>query len=744
MRTLPIYIIILLMFISKSVCSQKIETDKIIEDKITRLLDQMTLEEKAGQMVQYSGDSKITGPLKAIPSQLEDIKKGMVGSMLNVTGAENVKEIQKLNIENSRLGIPILFALDVIHGYKTIFPIPLAEAASWDIEAIEQSARIAAVEATSAGISWTFAPMVDIARDPRWGRVMEGAGEDSYYGSLVAAARVHGFQGENLNDKTSLVACAKHFAGYGAVEAGREYNYTDISRRVMNDVYLPPFKAAVEAGVGTLMSAFNEFEGVLASANTYLLREKLKGDWLFNGFVVSDWNTIGEMVIHGTAKDDKDAAKQSIIGGTDMDMITAAYRNYLVDLVLSGEVDEALVDDAVRRILRIKYKLGLFDDPYKNCDSELEKKMLLHPDHLSAARNMARKSIVLLKNKENILPLSSDINSIAVIGELANSKPDMMGFWEGKGEAKDMTTLLEGIKDAVAESTEIVYAKGCNVEGNDISGFDKAIAVANDADVVIMAIGEKWFMTGEASSRADITIPGKQEELFYKLIETGKPIVVVLVNGRPLAIPELADKASTILETWILGSQAGYAIADVLFGKYNPSGKLTMSFPYSTGQIPVYYNHRNTGRPELPNSDRWISHYLDIPNEPVYPFGYGLSYTTFEYSDLTLDKTTMTKDDSIAVSLSVKNTGKYDGEEVVQLYIRDMVTSVVRPVKELKDFKKVAIKPGEEAPITFILTDEDLSYFTKDMTFQSEPGDFKVFVGTNSNDCKEASFTLIE
>jgi beta-glucosidase len=713
-----------------------------IENKIDKLLRQMTLEEKAGQLTQYAGNGALTGPLKAVPAQVEDIKNGLVGSMLNVIGSENIRELQKLAVENSRLKIPLIFGLDVIHGYKTIFPIPLAESASWDLQAMEQSARMAAIEATSAGINWTFAPMVDISRDPRWGRVMEGAGEDPYYGALVAAARVHGFQGNNLANKNSILACAKHFAGYGAVEAGREYNTVDISRQMMNEIYLRPFKAAVEAGVGTLMNAFNEFEGIPATANSYLLRDKLKNEWKFNGFVVSDWNSIGELVTHGVAKDEKEAAELAIKAGNDMDMATGAYRKYLVQLVKANKVDIKLVDDAVRRVLRIKFQLGLFDNPYKNCDSALEKQMLLNPAHIEFSREIARKSIVLLKNKDQILPLSSNIKKIAVIGSLANSKNDMLGFWSAQGDGKDVVTVLDGIKAAVSPSTEVLYAKGCNIDDKDSQVYDEAIAIAQNADVIVFAMGENREMSGEASSRSSISIPGKQEELLDYLLKTGKPVVVLLMNGRPLAIPNVAEKVPALVETWILGTQAGNAIADVLFGKYNPSGKLTMSFPYNEGQIPVYYNHRNTGRPELPDSDRWISHYLDIPNRPLFPFGFGLSYTTFEYSDLKLDKTTMKMDDSVNISITVKNTGKYDGEEVVQLYVRDLVGSVIRPVKELKGFKKLMIKAGESIDVSFTLKATDLAFFTKDLTFKAEPGDFKVFVGTNSMDCKEALFIL--
>ena len=748
MRTLSNYTLSVLVFMFTVTSgygqSKTQKDDAVIEKKIDQLLAKMTLEEKIGQMTQYNGNSSVTGPIKAIPSQVEDIKNGKVGSMLNVTGAENTRELQKLAVENSRLKIPLIFGLDVIHGYKTIFPIPLAEAASWDLKAIEESARIGAIEATSAGINWTFAPMVDIASDPRWGRVMEGAGEDPYYGSLVTAARVRGFQGSDLSNENSLVACAKHFAGYGAVEGGREYNTVDMSRRRMNEIYLRPFKAAVDAGVGTLMNAFNEFEGIPATANSYLLRDILKGQWKFKGFVVSDWNSIGELVVHGVAKDDAEAAQLAITAGNDMDMCTAAYRNHLADLVKSGKVDVKLVDDAVRRILRIKFRLGLFDNPYKNCDPVLEKKMLLNPDHLAASRDVARKSIVLLKNQGQILPLSPDVKTIAVIGPLADSKNDMLGFWSAQGEGKDVVTVLEGIKAAVSPETKVLYQKGCDINDTKTPVYDDAIATALEADVVVMAMGEERDMTGEASSHANIGIPGKQEELLGYLLKTGKPVVVVLMNGRPLVIPELAKNAPAILETWFLGTEAGNAIADVLFGKYNPSGKLPMSFPVAVGQIPVYYNHENTGRPELPNSDRWISHYLDIPNEPVFPFGFGLSYTTFEYSGMKLDKTSMGMNDSIQVSVSVKNTGKYDGEEVVQLYVRDLVGSVTRPVKELKGFKKLMIKTGETADVTFSLKASDLAFFTKDMSFKAEPGDFKVFVGTNSVDCKEAAFTLME
>ena len=749
MRTILVYMLLFSMvaFTSCNKGNNKVELteeDKAIEKKIDDLLSKMTLEEKIGQMNQYAGNGAATGPIKAREKDIEDLKKGYVGSMLNVIGAENTREMQKLVMENSRMKIPLIFGYDVIHGYKTIFPVPLGEAASWDLDAIEQSARIAAVEASAAGIHWTFAPMVDIARDPRWGRIMEGAGEDTYYGSLVAAARVHGFQGKNLKDDGSIVACAKHFAAYGGAEAGRDYNTVDISNRVLHEIYLPPFKAAADAGVGTFMNSFNEIEGIPSTANSYLVQDILKGEWGFRGFVVSDWNSIGEMVNHGIARDKGEAAVLAANAGNDMDMETLAYRDSLASMVKVGKVKESTIDQAVRRILRLKFQLGLFDNPYKYCDPEKEKTQLLSVEHLKIAREGARKSIVLLKNQDYTLPLKTNLNTIAVIGPLADSKSDMIGNWSAQGESKDVVTLFEGIKAAVSPTTNVLYSKGCNIWGDSTSAFSLAISLAKQADVVVMAIGESGNMSGEARSRAYIGIPGKQEELVKEVLKTGKPVVVVLMNGRPLTINWLAGNVPAILESWFLGTQAGNAIADVLFGKYNPSGKLPVTFPYAVGQIPIYYNHKNTGRPKVDNNNPYCSKYTDIPNEPLFPFGFGLSYTTFEYSDLKLNTNQMKMKDSLTVSLIVKNTGHYDGEEVVQLYIHDLVGSVTRPVKELKGFRKVMIKTGESKEITFTLKSSDLAFYTKDMSFKAEPGDFKVFVGTNSDDCKEASFSLAE
>lgn len=720
------------------------ESDKAIEKKIDDLLKQMTLEEKMGQMNQYSHQRELTGPARAQRNEMEDIKNGLVGSILNATGAETTRELQKLAVENSRLHIPLIFGLDVIHGYKTIFPVPLGEAASWDLDAIENSARIAAIEASSAGVHWTFAPMVDIARDARWGRVMEGAGEDPYYGSLVAAARVKGFQGSDLKNQTSIVACAKHFSGYSAAEGGRDYNTVDMSYRVLNEIYLPPFKAAVDAGVGTFMNSFNELDGVPATGNTYLVKETLKDKWRFRGFVVSDWNSIGEMIIHGVARDTAEAAMLAVNAQNDMDMETQAYRSHLVELVKQGKIKESQLDEAVRRVLRIKYKLGLFDNPYKNCDAALEQKTLLAPEHLTAAREAAKKSIVLLKNQNQLLPLSANIRTIAVIGPLADAKKEMIGNWSAKGEGKDAVSVLEGIKDAVSPTTKVLYAKGCEINSDSTNLFSQAVSVASQADVVVIAVGEGANWSGEAYSRANINIPGNQVDLIREIKKTGKPIVVLLMNGRPLTIPWVAGNVNAILETWLLGTQAGNAIADVLFGKYNPSGKLPISFPVTVGQIPVYYNHKNTGRPKQDLKYKWTSGYMDLPNDPLYPFGFGLSYSSFTYSDLKLSSNQMKMNDSITVSLSVKNTGRFDGEEVVQLYIRDLVGSVTRPVKELKGFRKVLIKAGESKAISFTIKSSDLAFYTKDMTFKAEPGDFKVFVGTNSVECKEGSFTLME
>ena len=745
--TFKIFIAVFLCITSIKVNAQTVfKTNKKVEHKIDSLLKIMTLNEKIGQMNQYNGKVAATGPGKGREKDTLDVKNGLVGSMLNIIGAKDTRYYQKMAMENSRLKIPLLFGYDVIHGFKTIFPVPLAEAASFDLEAIEKSARISAIEASAAGIHWTFAPMVDIARDPRWGRVVEGAGEDTYYGSLVGAARIRGFQGTNLGDTNTVVASVKQFAAYGKAEGGRDYNTVDLSYREMNEIYLPPFKAAVDAGVGTLMNAFNEFDGMPATGNGYLVNEMLKNKWGFNGLVVSDWQSILEMINHGVAKDKAEAALLAIKAGNDMDMESTAYRDELANLVKAGKVSEKLIDKAVRRILRIKFQMGLFDDPYRFCNPDREKRLELNPQHLETARDVARKSMVLLKNQNEVLPLSLNVKTIAVIGPLADSKADMLGSWSAKGEEKDVVSLLEGIKSAVKPGTDVLFEKGCNINDDSIGNFKKAVDLALRADVVVMAVGENGLMSGEASSRAILNIPGKQEEFIKEIMKTGKPVVLVLFNGRPLVINWVAQNVPAIVEAWLPGTEAGNAIADVLFGKYNPSGKLPISFPYAEGQIPVYYNHKNTGRPlnKANQKAKYFSKYIDIPNDPLFPFGFGLSYTSFKYSDLAVNSGSMKMGGSINVTVKVTNTGKYDGEEVVQLYTRDLVGSVIRPVKEMKGFKKVMLKVGETREITFTIKSGDLAFFTRDMSFKAEPGDFKVFVGTNSADCLEGGFTLTE
>ena len=718
-----------------------------IEKQVNLLLQKMTLEEKIGQLNQYSGAWAQTGPDRSereTDPKYKDVVKGRVGSFLNVAGAKETRALQKVAVEKSRLGVPLLFGLDVIHGYKTIFPVPIAEAASWDLEAIERSARIAATEAAATGIHWTFAPMVDIARDPRWGRIVEGAGEDTYLGCQIAAARVRGFQGKDLAATNTILACAKHFAAYGAVEAGREYNTVTLSRRILREVYLPPFKAAIDAGAATVMTAFNDVDGIPASGSAFLLRDILKGEWGFDGFVISDYNAFAEMILHGVAKDRSQAAELAIIAGSDMDMASDVFIDCLSDLVKSNRIKEELIDDAVRRILRLKFELGLFENPYRYCDEGREKKILLHPDHLEASRDMARKSIVLLKNEGDILPLKKDINTIAIIGPLAHSKRNMMGCWKADGDSSDVVTLLEGIRDKLSTDTKILYDKGCNVwRPTRPERITRAVQKASQADVIILAVGESANMTGERASRAYLDLPGEQKKLMQAIHQLGLPTVVVLMGGRPMTINWMSDNMPALLETWLLGTQAGNAIADVLFGDYNPSGKLPVSFPYAVGQIPVYYNHKNTGRPFTPETTEWgVSIYSDIPNEPLYPFGFGLSYIQFEYSDIRLNKQKIKMDENLEISVTVRNSGALAGEEVVQLYVRDMVGSVTRPVKELKGFQKIYLKEGESKEVRFTLRSADLAFYDKDMHFKAEPGDFKVFVGTNSRDVLETDFVL--
>ena len=736
-------ILILSLFIAVFSNAQKTTAQKIDE-----LLQKMTLAEKIGQLNQYTNDANPTGPLVISSNKEKEIKEGKLGSMLNVMGAERTRKYQELAMQ-SRLKIPLLFGLDVIHGYKITFPIPLAEAASWDLPLIEKAARIAAVEASASGIHWTFAPMVDIARDPRWGRVMEGAGEDTFLGSKIAYARVKGFQGNQLGANNSLMACAKHFVAYGAALGGRDYNSVDMSNRMLWETYLPPFKAAVDAGVATFMNSFNDLNGIPATANSYVLRDILKGKWNFNGFVVSDWGSINEMIAHGYAKDSKDAASKAILAGNDMDMESSAYRNHLADLVNDGSVSIEVVDEAVRRILRKKFELGLFENPYKFSDCKREKKELNNPEHAKIAREMAAKSIVLLKNEKQVLPLSKDLKTIAFIGPMVKPKRNNHGFWAVDLKEVDSSYIVsqwEGLARKIDKNTKLVYAKGCDIEGNKRDGFEEAVAVAQQADVVIVSIGERHDMSGEAKSRSNIHLPGIQEELIKELQKTGKPIVILINAGRPLIFNWIADNMPTIVYTWWLGSEAGNAIADVLFGDYNPSGKLPMTFPREEGQIPVFYNHFSTGRPAKDDQDKiYKSTYIDLPNSPKFPFGFGLSYTTFTYSDLQLSAPTITANGTITVSFTLTNSGKYTGEEVVQLYVKDPFASVVRPVKELKGFQKVKLNPGEQQRVTFTIDNELLSFYNEQLQWVSEPGTFEVMIGSSSEDIRLNSlFELVK
>ncbi|MBC7124196.1 MAG: glycoside hydrolase family 3 C-terminal domain-containing protein [Bacteroidales bacterium] len=717
----------------------KLSIDPAIERKVDSVLKLMTIDEKIGQLNQLTGNGETTGPITFATEYQDAIRNGQVGSMLNVNGAAYTYKVQKIAVEESRLGIPLIFGYDVIHGYKTIFPIPLGEAACWDLDAIEKSARIAAIEAAAAGQHWTFAPMVDIARDPRWGRVMEGAGEDPFYGSLVAKARVKGFQGSSLADPSTIVACAKHFVAYGAAMGGRDYNTVDISNRTLHEVYLPPFKAAIDAGVGTFMSSFNELNGVPVTGNKEIVKDILKDEWQFNGFIVSDWASIREMLVHGIAADDYQAADLAMNAGIDMDMEGHIYLHQLKKLLADGKITEKQIDDAVRRILRIKFMLGLFDDPYRYCDTIREKELILNPRHLEIAREVARKSMVLLKN-DGVLPLSKKLNTVAVIGPLADNTEDIIGTWSARGEGKDAVSVLTGIRQKLP-NTKVIHAKGCDITGDSKAGFAEAIATARKADAVVLVVGEAAMMSGEALSRAFLDLPGVQKDLVLAINELKKPLVVVLMNGRPLTIEWMDNAVPAILEAWLPGTMGGPAVADVLFGDYNPSGKLPMTFPRNVGQIPLFYYHKNTGRPRV-ETERYTSKYIDSPNTPLYPFGYGLSYTSFDYSNFGISANEIGMSDTLKVWVDVTNTGNYDGEEVVQLYIRDMVGSVTRPVKELKGFEKVFIKKGETVKVMFKLTASDLAFYTRTMEFKAEPGDFKVFVGGNSRDLQELSFRL--
>ncbi|AYM98973.1 beta-glucosidase BglX [Chryseobacterium sp. 3008163] len=708
---------------------------KTIDQKVSELLSKMTLEEKVGQLVQYSGFEYATGPQNSNSANvLNEIKQGKVGSMLNVAGAEETKKFQELALK-SRLKIPMLFGQDVIHGYRTTFPINLGQAASWDLGLIEKSERIAATEASAYGIHWTFAPMVDIARDPRWGRVMEGSGEDTYLGTQIGLARIRGFQGKGLGNIDAIMACAKHFAAYGAAVGGRDYNSVDMSLRQLHETYLPPFKAAAEAGVATFMNSFNDINGIPATANKYILRDLLKGKWNYQGFVVSDWGSIGEMVPHGYAKDNKEAAEKAIIAGSDMDMESRAYMAELPKLVQEGKVDPKLIDDAARRILVKKFEMGLFDDPYRFSNEKRQKEQLNNQENRKFGREFGSKSIVLLKNQKNILPLSKSTKTVALIGPFGKETTANHGFWSVafKDDDQRIVTQFDGIKNQLDKNSTLLYAKGANVDDQDKSMFAEAVETAKKADVVIMTLGEGHAMSGEAKSRSNLHFTGVQEDLLKEIAKTGKPIVLMINAGRPLVFDWAADNIPTIMYNWWLGTEAGNSIADVLFGTINPGGKLPMTFPRTEGQIPVYYNHYNTGRPAKNNTDRnYVSAYIDLDNDPKFPFGYGLSYTQFKYSDMNLSSTNLKGNQTLNINVKVSNTGNYDGEEVVQLYIRDLYGKVVRPVKELKGFQKVFIKKGESKTINFTLTPENLKFYDDELNYDWEAGEFDIMVGTDS------------
>lgn len=731
------------------------DTKKPIEDRISLLMKEMTLEEKVGQMNQYNGSWDVTGPKPESGSNEEkynNIKKGWVGSMLTVRGVKEVRAVQKIAVEETRLGIPLIFGFDVIHGYKTLSPIPLAEAASWDLEAIKNSARVAALEASASGLNWTFAPNVDISNDARWGRVMEGAGEDPYLGSKIATARVKGFQGESFSN-TSIVACAKHFAAYGFVEAGREYNSVDMSNSKLYNTVLPPFKATVDAGIRTFMNSFNTLNGIPATGSVFLQRDILKGAWGFKGFVVSDWASIAEMITHGYAADAADAAKKAAIAGSDMDMESNVYVTELVQLVKKGSVKESVIDDAVRRILRVKFELGLFDDPYKYCDEAREKANIGSKANNEDVLDMAKKSIVLLKNDKNLLPLKKSGAKIALIGALANDKNSPLGSWRIAADDNTAVSVLEGMQQY--KNSALVYEKGTDVALNkqlfvdevkinttDFSGFEAAKKAAKEAEVVVMVLGEIGFQSGEGRSRTELDLPGNQQQLLEEVYKVNPNIVLVLNNGRPLALPWAAEHIPAIVEAWQLGTQSGNAIAQVLYGDYNPSGKLPMSFPRNVGQCPIYYNLYNTGRPTDKDKNVFWSHYSDVEKTPLYPFGYGLSYTSFAYKNLKIAKPSFQKGEKIEVSVEVTNTGNFDGKEVVQLYINDPAASIVRPVKELKGFELIELKKGETKTVQFTLTDAALGFYDNDGKFLVEPGLFNVMVGWNSNDGLTTKFEL--
>lgn len=711
-------------------------------NRVATLLKEMTLEEKLGQLTQqWGGESQDVNPGardRALADILGVARAGLVGSFLGAHGAEYTNKLQRAAVEESRLGIPLILGNDVIHGYRTIFPIPLAEAASWDPGLIERACRVAATEARAAGTHWTFAPMIDVARDPRWGRIAETAGEDPYLGGRVAAARVRGFQGADLTAPDSILACAKHFVAYGAAEGGRDYNTVDISLETLHEVYLPPFEAAVRAGTGSIMSAFNEINGVPATANQYVLTTVLRDEWGFSGFVVSDWTSITEMITHGYATDAADAAAKAMTAGVDMDMCSFSYRDQLVKEITAGRYPETRVDAAVRRVLSAKAALGLFDNPYT--DPARESAVILSVENRAVAREMVRESIVLLKNEGSLLPLSDDPASIAVIGPLADDRKDLLGTWAAEGKPDDVVTVLAGIRERAGPAVTVRHAQGCDLGGGTADGLVEAVQLAERSDVAIVVVGESKDMSGEGHSRATLDLPPLQRKLVQAIYATGTPTVVVLMSGRPLSVRWCAEHVPAMIVAWHPGVEGGHGIADVLFGDFNPGGKLPVTFPRTVGQVPIYYNHKNTGRP--PNETRYSSKYIDVPWTPLFPFGYGLSYTTFEFSNLRVEPSTIDRKGQVTVRVDLTNTGQRAGDEVAQLYIRDLVGSTTRPIRELKGFQRVTLEPGQTETVRFTLSPDELRFYHPSHGWMVEPGAFKVWVGPNSSDGLEGRFTV--
>lgn len=739
-------VIVILIFSTISTSSQDIykNPDASVEDRVNDLISRMTLAEKIGQMQQ-------TNLYRINDELLNTVKAGKIGSFLNAGGLKEKHELQKAAVEGSRLGIPIIFGRDVIHGYKTVFPIPLGQAASWNTELVKEAAEIAAAEASEAGIHWTFAPMVDIARDARWGRIAESCGEDPYLAAQLGAAMVKGFQGNELSDENTIAACAKHYVGYGAAEAGKDYNTTYIPERLLRDVYLVPFKGCVDAGAATLMSAFNDLNGVPTSGNEFTLKKILRDEWGFDGFVVSDWTSISEMIPHGYAANGYEAAYKSAKAGVNMEMVSTNYIENLEKIIEDGNISEEWLDEMIRGILRIKFKLGLFENPYREPAADSK---ILSDEFKTTAKQMAVESLVLLQNKNGMLPLKEGIKKLAVIGPLADDAKSQLGTWVPDGKPEDAVTPLTALKKMLSGEVEIFYAKGMETPRSaDSDGFSEAVEAAEQADAVVMFCGEDDLLSGEAHSRAFIDLPGAQSELIKAVSAAGKPIALVIMSGRPLTFNEITGDVNSILFAWHPGTMGGPAIADVLFGKQSPSGKLPVSFPRTVGQVPIYYSHKNTGRP--PSEDQlgieqgtpenplgFVSYYLDVDFTPAYPFGYGLSYTTFEYSEIELSKSELKIGDSLKASVKVTNTGEVKGEEVVQLYIRDLFGSVTRPVKELKGFQKISLEPGESKLVDFILSTDDLKFWDIDVNFTVEPGDFNLWIGGDSQSGLMAEFKV--